>query len=277
MDEDRLNLFETVWPRSRARITLADRLGWRWGDVSAPFLKSDRGRLLAHVGVLELPVRIGGQDSLVASIHAVCTRPGFRSRGLATELMAQALAGLDLRGIPVQLSTDIPAFYEPMGFEELHLSRFRLDVAAGPPHKPMRPLSDRRADDVRLVRAALESRMPVSEIWSVRDSGWLLPINEVLTHGGFRRFGWCEPAETLVVWELVGDTLRLLDLVFARVPDLSVILATMPGGWTSVESCVHPDRFEVPFEAVDANNPETFMVRGQQRQETSAVSPLWMT
>src|SRR6185295_16167795 len=67
-----------VWPKILPAVALADSLGFSWAEVSTPFVHYAGDRAVAHVGVIELPLVIGGRQRMVASIHGVCTDPDHR-------------------------------------------------------------------------------------------------------------------------------------------------------------------------------------------------------
>ena len=91
LDPRLLALFGRVWPRLPATIAQAGALGFSWAAVSTPFARYEGDRALGHVGVIELPLVIGGRRRMVASIHAVCTDPARRRRGYADALLEQAV------------------------------------------------------------------------------------------------------------------------------------------------------------------------------------------
>ena len=42
----------------------------RWEDCSTPFVAEEDGRVIAHAGVLEIPLVIAGRERVVAGMHA---------------------------------------------------------------------------------------------------------------------------------------------------------------------------------------------------------------
>ena len=145
-----LDLYSTTWPRLPDRIATSNALGWVWQDASVPFVAWADGpdgtrRALSHVGLLPVPLRIAGQDTLWAALHAVCTRPSHRGQGLSRPLMQAALDHIDRSPLPFAgtfLTTDQPALYTRYGFRVVPEHRFRLaaplraepDAPAARPH-----------------------------------------------------------------------------------------------------------------------------------------------
>lgn len=84
-------LLDTSFHELSPRIMLAERLGARWPEVSTPFVVFDGDVAVTHVGVLAAPMVIAGRPRIVAGVHAVCTRPGYRGRGFSRHVMEEAL------------------------------------------------------------------------------------------------------------------------------------------------------------------------------------------
>jgi predicted N-acetyltransferase YhbS len=117
------DLLGRVWPRLPAGVARAEALGFAWTDVSTPFVRREGERVVAHVGVIELPLVIAGRRVRVGSIHAVCTDPERRGRGLARGLMQEMLAACAGRFETLVLTTLIPGFYEAFGFRSYASTR----------------------------------------------------------------------------------------------------------------------------------------------------------
>lgn len=141
-------LLERVWPRVPAAIARAAALGFAWTDVSTPFVRREGGGVIGHVGLIELPLVLGGRPVRVGSIHAVCTDPDRRRRGIAHALMAEALAEADRRFETVILTTLIPELYTPFGFPVVREHAFTRSspaaamlapAASAPPRPPRGP------------------------------------------------------------------------------------------------------------------------------------------
>ena len=81
LDPRLATLFGRVWRSLPPAAERAGALGFRWTDVSTPFVRWDGDRAIAHVGVIEVPLLLGGRRVRVGSIHAVCTDPDLRGRG----------------------------------------------------------------------------------------------------------------------------------------------------------------------------------------------------
>src|SRR5690606_4149797 len=111
-----------------------------WADCTTPFTWFEHGRALATVGVLEHPVRLAGSDTVIAGIHAVCTDPDHRGRGLCRRLMQAAVEWAAPRFPLMELSTGSPPVYRSAGFTLVRTYRFAARPVGGAP-TPVRPMN----------------------------------------------------------------------------------------------------------------------------------------
>jgi predicted N-acetyltransferase YhbS len=121
-----LKLLDSCFPGLMANTQRCEQIGFSWQKISRPFLKEDNGEIISHVGLLEYPLCINGKKLEIAALHAICTKASHRSRGIATELLKEALEWADQRHQATILFTEIPSFYEKFGFRTLQEHRFRL-------------------------------------------------------------------------------------------------------------------------------------------------------
>ena len=224
-------LQDRIWPQMSTRIEAARKLGVHWEAVTTPFVWVEENRALAHVGVIAHPLRLLGENCLVARIHAVCTDPDARGRGLGRRCMDAALAWIDERFDLVKLSTTIPAFYGRWGFSVVPTHRFVAQRAGGA--GPARPAT---LDDTARICALLSSRTPTSDVYATRDPGWLpiidlalqrrpiiaeaLPeFSHFLKEGHAERFGELLPIDISTFAAAIREFCALQDMV--EVPEPS--------------------------------------------------------
>ena len=134
-------LLGRVWPRLPTGVARAEALGFAWTAVSTPFVRLEGGRVVGHVGVIELPLVVGGRRVRVGSIHAVCTDPERRGRGLGRALMQEALGAAAERFDTLVLTTLIPEFYAAFGFRPVREHAFTRAL----PSSERRPSAGGRA------------------------------------------------------------------------------------------------------------------------------------
>jgi GNAT superfamily N-acetyltransferase len=257
-------LFEAVWPGFPARLAIAERLGADWHAVSRPFVAVLDGLLVAHVGVLEIPLVLTGVPTTVAGIHAVGTHPEHRGRGACRALLAHALAYAEGRAATQQLTTEVPRVFVGAGFRSVPETCFEVGPRRLPPAPvPLRRLSADAPADVGLLSGLLATRTPVSHWLGVGEPGWLFVIDEVLACSGFARLYHAADLGAVVVLEVRDGALRLYDVVAPELPPLAEIAARVPEPFERIELLFSPDRFDVPVTAVREAYPgDHLMVRG---------------
>jgi GNAT superfamily N-acetyltransferase len=257
-------LFDTSFGRLSERIALAGRMGAVWHDVSTAFAAFDGDTAVAHTGVIEIPMVIGGERRTVAGVHAVCTRPGYRGRGYSRAVLTAALAHVDQHYDLAILATEIPGLYERFGFRTVTENVFVPALAAVRTGRAARRLSADRASDVQLAHDLLARREPVSHIIASVDSGWLLLIDEALASFGLRRLYYAEELDAIVAFELRERTLVLIDVVAPVLPALDAVLRCIPEPFDNVELMITPDRlWDGACELRPSDPRDLLMVRGR--------------
>jgi GNAT superfamily N-acetyltransferase len=244
-------LQDRIWPQMSARIEVARKLGVHWETETTPFAWIEEKRALAHVGVIAHPLRLLGEDRVVAGIHAVCVDPEARGRGLGRRCMEAAVAWIDERFNLAKLSTTIPAFYDRWGFSAVPTHRFVAQRTGG--GGPARPAT---LDDTTRLHALLSVRTPTSDIYATREPGWLpiidLALQARLPHGVLV----VPQRDFLIVARQHAEVLHLDDVVGPELPGLEEVLAAIPFRFERVIYNFTPDRLDpgarpepVPVEA----------------------------
>jgi GNAT superfamily N-acetyltransferase len=216
-------LFARVWPALPGVAERAAALGFRWADVSTPFVRWQGDQAIAHVGVIDLPLVVDGRRVHVGSIHAVCTDPSARGRGHCRALLEEALAFCDARYETVVLTTLIPDLYAKFGFRPLRehgFVRSLVSSRAARSGPTRRTLSADVPDDVQLLRRLLAQRAPVSARVGSLEGGTVLIVALLLTWGDFSRAHHHAALDVVTVHEVRERTLLLYDVVGPALPPL---------------------------------------------------------
>jgi GNAT superfamily N-acetyltransferase len=238
-----------VWPGLPAAAARAAELGFSWAAVSAPFVRWEGSRAVGHVGLVELPLVIEGRPRRVGSIHAVCTDPARRGRGVAGALLREAVAAGRARYDTLVLTTLIPDFYAPLGFRAVREHAFsRVMPPGSPAPSGGRPLTD-GSDDLRLLRRLLAHRASVSERLGSREAGTVFVIALLLGWGDLSRVHYHPALDVLTVHEVRDRTLVLYDVVGAAVPPLEPLAASIGVDADRVVTFFAPDRLGEGFRA----------------------------
>jgi GNAT superfamily N-acetyltransferase len=229
-------LQDRIWPQMSARLEAARKLGVHWEAQTTPFAWVEEERALAHVGVIAHPLRLRGEDCVVAGIHAVCADPEARGRGLGRRCMEAAVAWIDERFDLAKLSTIIPAFYGRWGFSVVPTHRFVAPRGGGGGSARSATL-----DDTARIRELLSARTPTSDIYATREPGWL-PITDLALQGRLPGGVLVVPRrDFLIVARQQGEVLQLDDVVAPELPDVEEVLGAIPFRFERVVYGFTPD------------------------------------
>ncbi|NJL62892.1 MAG: GNAT family N-acetyltransferase [Methylacidiphilales bacterium] len=258
------NLLENVFPglNLSGLAEQARKLGGVWEDVSTPFVKiDDDGTIITHIGVLEIPMRIMGEDAIIGGIHAVSTHPEYRRQGYYREVMKEVLDYCDRTYKTLILTTAQPELYQPFGFRVIPEHSFQAKFNSPGGINGLRSLDITNSDDVQLIHRLLETRIPVSNIVGVFHQKALFLVNECT-----RPLYYFPNLDTLACLEIQDNQLKLFDLVTANLnfPTIKSLLGQIPQPIEEISIYFSPDYLQVDTQAV----AETFegdsllMVRG---------------
>jgi len=252
-----LALYETTWPGLAPLIKLARGLGWDWSEVSTPFVAEVDGAIRAHVGVLEYDLLVDGEVVPACGIHAVCTQPEYRGRGLARRLMNEALELVGYR--PACLATEVPAVYEGHGFVVAPEQRWRGVIVDG--GAPVRPVPA-TVEGAALVERLHSERAPLSRRLTTLAPSWMFGICACLG-GEMGALRYAPALDAVLAWGVADGRTVLWDVLAPELPPLLDVLAHLPPG--EVEIAFGIDAFDgVPpgFVPVAAPEDDLWMVRG---------------
>ncbi|MEQ1508593.1 MAG: hypothetical protein ABMB14_40550, partial [Myxococcota bacterium] len=226
-----------------------------------------------HVGVLAHPIRLDGEDRVVAGIHAVCAHPDARGRGHVRRLLELAVGWIDERFDAAKLHTDYPDLYAKVGFRVAPTFRFHT-AARGGGGPAVRLAPDR---DHARITAALAARVPASDRFATRDPGWLTWIDAALARSLDRWFVGVPGAPWIAAIEVADRVLTVHDVIGPELPPLDAVLHAVAEPFDRVEWSFAPDRFDPDARPVEVPASDgVLQVRGRWSPRAPiGVSPLW--
>lgn len=265
------DLLAQSWTKLPAAIDRAARWGADWCELSTPFVEREGDRVVAHVGVIELPLVIEGREQVYAGIHAVCTAGDRRRRGLMRATMARALAWADQRYAGALLWANDPALYQPFGFVEREESIFVGEVRGGPSRA--RALDLERPDELAFVRERLERRVPVSRRSGARGPAAALELLDLSLWRSGPELAHLPELECLVVYAVRERFLDLYDVIAEHEPPLAEIAARLGERIDTAVVYFTPDRLAAPWlRAEPTSLLDTLMTRGPWPSELEALA-----
>jgi predicted N-acetyltransferase YhbS len=222
----------------------AERFGALWESASTPFGREEDGRLLSHVGLLELPLVIAGHPVTAGGVHAVATHPDHRRRGLYRSLMDELLSFARERYETLVLTTAHPEYFEPFGFRVVPESAFVAEVDHPAGRDATRLLNLEAAADRSLMHRLLADRAPVSETLGVRAEKVVWAFYEARSP-----LRYSADLDAVIVAERIGSRLRIYDVVARRMPGLDQILDVLGEPVSDVVTFFAPDPLRGRFVA----------------------------
>jgi len=235
-------LLASAFPSLPVKVDAARALGFDWDPVTTPFVDHADGRIVSHVGVLDVPLRLDGRAVRVAGIHAVCTLPAYRRRGHYRRAMEQALAFVEPRWELAQLYTDQPELYEPFGFRVVPTLRWEASRPEAPAPVPATARPVDAVADLPELGAALSRRTPISQRYAAMDDGWLFGIDALLSTGDLSLV-WRVPGHALfVAGRVEAERFTLCDVIGPELPTWTELAPLLPGRGP-VRLAFTPDRF----------------------------------
>jgi GNAT superfamily N-acetyltransferase len=270
-----LDLLGRIWTKLPGAVVRARAWGVDWCEVSTPFVQYEAGRVVAHVGVLEIPVVLDGKHRTIAGIHAVCAHPQHRRRGHMRAAMERALAWVDARYETAVLWANDPEIYGRFGFVAREESMF-VGAVKGGPASSVRALMLDQVGDVAFLRERLADRVPVSNTIATREPGWLELIDLALWTPG-PGLAYLPDLECIVVHAVRGRFLDLYDVIARDIPTLADIAARLGERIDTAIVYFSPDLLAAPgLVAEPTVMIDSLMVRGNWGggERALAFSPL---
>jgi GNAT superfamily N-acetyltransferase len=270
-----LDLLGSIWTRLPSAVVRARACGVDWFEVSEPFVEHEAGKIVAHVGVLEIPVVLAGEARSIAGIHAVCSHPGYRGRGHMRAAMERALAWADARWQTAVLWANDPSIYGRFGFVAREESMFVGPVRGGPARE-LRALTLDQPADVAFLRDQLAQRKPVSQRVAAREPGWLALLDLALWTPG-PSLAYLPELECIVVYAVRERFLDLYDVIGPEIPTLADIAGCFGERIDTAVVYFSPDLLGAPALVAEPTVLiDSLMVRGEWLQDDRAFafSPL---
>ncbi len=255
-----LNLLEECFPGIKTNMQRCDSLGFPW--QSKAIVKDENGQIVSHVGVLDYPILIKDKLHKVGALHAICTKKGHRNRGLASELIQEALRWAEKHYEFVILFTEIPSFYEKLSFRTIPEHRFRLPYRHAKGSRSLTSLVFPR--DNSLILRSFRERTPLSSLLWMKDNGDIACFNALFaTFPTYWSLHYSPSIDGILSFSLKDKTLHLFDLVAKEMPPLDLILDHLPEEIEEIYFYFSPDR--LTKEAISepyVYEKSCFMVRG---------------
>lgn len=250
-----------------------DLRGWaargNWGDSYVCYSLIDGGRMVANASVSRMEL-MGRAHQTAWQIGTVCTRPEYRGRGCARELLGRIVEAVGGQNIFLFANPAARGLYEKLGFKSgrrevapvVELSGARLAA---------RPYAFRRGRVDEAVSAAARNAV-YSTVFDVRT---LPSLAELYLHDFYSGDIWiCDEAGICGVWAREGDRLQVRALYGERPGDAGRLLGALAQtGAASAEFLFVPDGWGIRADALD-DGPDEMFTMGLELPEQIAYPEL---
>jgi hypothetical protein len=165
----------------------------------------------------------------MAALHAVCTKKDHQRQGLASALIIEVVQWAKKISDFQILFTEIPSFYEKLGFVIIKEHRFHLKHAYKKGSKLFSALAAPKDDNLFL--RCFREREPLSQRFWIEDRGEIASFNVFFgkcTYPSYWSIYYCPEFDGFLSWFFEGETLHLLDIVAAKIPSLEQIIEYLP-------------------------------------------------
>ena len=259
-------LLETWFTGLEEQRQRAAQLGSRGDDCSTPFVCEEQGKIVSHVGLLNMSYVIQGERRQLGGVHGVCTLESERRQGHFRRLMEELLEFCQGRFETLELATENPETYEPFGFRVIPEHRFIASVRSRGGEPGFRPVDGTRPSDLDLLDRLLRTRTPVSNRVAVVGELDVFKFSQ-----GTEGLHYSQALDCFAVFELEGARLVLSDVVAVELPSLEELLSQLAKPVEEVEFRFSPDRFAVAARAEPyCFDGDYYMVRGPFAAEGKA-------
>lgn len=208
-------LWDTVWGFLRAKEAHAGRLGFPWREVTTAYAAVEDGRVIAHAGLMPVPLVVDGEAVTIGAIHAVCVAAARRGEGLGRRVLEAALAACDERYPAAVLASEKEALYAKFGFSPRGLHVFVAHGSRG--GGAARRLDASRAEDAALWAGAMRTRAALSHRFAVLDRGGINAFDAYDVDGSHAPL-WHDERLGVVYYARVDGRSVVIDDVFAPAP-----------------------------------------------------------
>ncbi|MCK5126591.1 MAG: GNAT family N-acetyltransferase [candidate division Zixibacteria bacterium] len=149
-------------------LTLWDEAGL-WDNNFRPFSYLDDNRMISHVSVYSMDMKIQGKRTRVAQISSVGTHEDYRLKGLNRSLTEKAVAWAEKEHDFFYLFSDVDAipFYHKCGFRPIKEYNFSTPVEGRPPLSGIHKLDMKNPEHRQLAFQLVCKRDTVSDICGV--------------------------------------------------------------------------------------------------------------
>ncbi|WP_459503187.1 GNAT family N-acetyltransferase [Bacillus sp. C1] len=237
-----------------------------WDTTYKPFSYLHKGQVIANVSMFSLPMFINGEQVHAAGIQSVMTHPEYRRQGLMKQIFSKVLHEIDTEYECAILFTEKPELYEMFGFRVIqeYLMTLSYDNNSSD-SSSLRKLDFYNEKDIQLIKEIMGNAQLLSREFSTLNYQSSFYFNMYGANWNEKLY-YSEKLDTLIVFEVKNQVLKLFG-VFAQVlPILDDICAEICEPFTEIEFYFYPDELGIEEVACKELQSETYlMIRGGEK------------
>ncbi len=256
-----ISFIDEIFPGCKEFALNGMHYGASWPGASIPFIIEDKGKIVAHVGVLPLIVVLNGNNHQTAAIHAVGVNPIHRGKGYFKQLMNEVMTYVKQHYESSFLMTQKPYLFRNYPYTtmlpeyDFLLKKSDFSSKKG----DLRELNLDDLDDLALINKLLANRLPLSNQFCLIGKN---AITLFILNSMYGKIGYSDRLNTIVLHQVIDNTLYLREIIAQNEHKLSDIIETIPESFSKVILQFCPDRFlnENEYTAVLARPENCVMV-----------------
>jgi GNAT superfamily N-acetyltransferase len=246
-----------------------------WSGAYTPYTYFIEDQAIANVSIFPLGMKIKKTVRNCVGIQSVMTDPSFRKQGLMKKLFSQMLEDVDKLFEGAFLFTSQPELYTRYGFQvvDQYFFRIHFDHSRFEQKIAIRQLDPFNDDDLTWLKRLFKEKEPLSNVFAPITYEHPLYFN-LYNPELNSKFFLIEELETVIVFDILGEALRLFDIISPKIPPLETLCSYLPYTFKRIEFYFNPDLLHLAdVESVIHHTKNKLMFRGSLQLENKLIMP----
>ena len=243
--EKSIYLIDQVFPGCKELALKSMKYGASWQKASIPFIIEEKGKIIAHLGILPIEIEVNKQKYNTAAIHGICVKEERRGEGCFKHLMLEAMDFINKNFNTSILFTDKPYLYRNYPYKIMlpeYNFLFNKEICSVLHGKKLdlRTLCLDNSNDLKLLYNIFSTRMQMSEQISVlgENSITLFIMNTLCN-----KLHYSKELNALIIFDIVDNTLYIKEIVSPNNCDFTSIINSIPNAFEKIVFQFCPDQF----------------------------------
>lgn len=195
-----------------------------WNENYVCYSYLDKDKVISNISINYMDVIINGENKKAIQLATVMTDKDYRHKGLAASLMNTIIMKheKDYDFFYLSANETVLDFYPKFGFQLKEETQFILPVHFENNKNNIRKLEISNQDDLNILLNLKRKSKPVSRILGTQKDEHILIFYclNLLKDNIY----YLEDKNTIVIYDVKGDTLNLFDIISSEDIDINIIL-----------------------------------------------------